>query len=277
MPSRRPKEHTFVVLAFGDSPHLDDCLRSLRGQAEASDVLLSTSTPSAHVIETARRYGVAVKAVPGARGIGADWNAALATSQTDWVTLAHQDDVYLPNFGKSVRQSLAEHPEALLCFTGYREMSGGCVLRKSPNLLVKDLLLAMSFRRARSIESPAGKRLLLALGSPIPCPAVTFNLPNLDGFAFSTELRVNLDWAAWLDLADRPGSFVRVREALMHHRLHEESTTWNSIRDGARRSEDRACFCRVWPRGLAGALCAAYGLSYRFNRIGSRRATREGG
>jgi hypothetical protein len=69
--------HAFAVAAYGRSPHLEDCLRSLRAQSVQSPIVISTSTPHEGLATLAQRHGVALRAHGENRGIGADWNAAL--------------------------------------------------------------------------------------------------------------------------------------------------------------------------------------------------------
>jgi glycosyltransferase involved in cell wall biosynthesis len=265
MPAELRAGHSFVVPAFGDSPHLEECLASLRAQEQPSEVVISTSTPSRHIEEVASKYAVSVRETRQPGGIGSDWNAALRAAPTAWVTLAHQDDVYLPSFSRKVAQRLADHPDALLCFTSYRELKADGVRDINRNLRIKNVLIELAFLFGDSILSQRRKLRLLAFGSPIPCPSVTFNMARLGTFQFSTEHKVNADWKAWLDLARRNGAFVRIREVLLHHRIHAQSETWTRIVDGTRRREDLECFSDVWPRPAAEFLARLYSQSYRAN------------
>jgi len=257
--------HSFVVPAFGDSPHLAECLASLCAQGQPSEIVISTSTPSRHIEEVAAKYCVPIREARPDGGIGSDWNAALRAAPTAWVTLAHQDDVYLPGFSRSVAQSLTNHRDALLCFTSYRELTADGVRGVNRNLRVKNALIKLAFLSADSILSQRRKLRLLAFGSPIPCPSVTFNMATVGAFQFSTVHKVNVDWKAWLELARRDGRFVRIKEVLLYHRIHEQSETWTRIVDGTRRKEDLECFSDVWPRPVAELLGRVYSQSYRSN------------
>lgn len=258
--------HSFVVLAHGRSPFLRACLGSLREQSDRSPILVSTSTPSAFVEDAVRDYGVELRVAPPGGGMAGDWNTGLDAAATPWVTLAHQDDVYLPEYGARLKSALARYPRALLAFTGYRELTSDGPRERTLNLAVKAALLAGGFLGRESIESRWRKRALLAFGSPIPCPSVALHRERLGEFRFSRENRVNLDWVAWLSLAERAGAFVRIDEILMEHRIHEDSETTAGVSDGTREREDYQCFRTVWPKPVAAALAALYRLSYRSNR-----------
>jgi hypothetical protein len=78
-----------------------------------------------------------------------------------------------------------------------------------------------------------------------------------------------LDWAAWLELARRPGAFVYIRDTLMLHRVHPDSETTAAIAAGGRLAEDRAMLRMLWPRVIADVIVASYGIAYRSNRASS--------
>ena len=66
-----PKDHTWALCAYGESPYLEECIRSLKAQAAPSRIILSTSTPSAYIDEIAGRYDLPVFTHEGG-GIGRD-------------------------------------------------------------------------------------------------------------------------------------------------------------------------------------------------------------
>ena len=86
-------DHTWALCAYGESPYLEDCIRSLEAQRVRSRIILSTATPSLYIEEIAARHGVPVYTHEGS-GIGRDWNAAYDLAETRLVTIAHQDDLY---------------------------------------------------------------------------------------------------------------------------------------------------------------------------------------
>lgn len=256
--------HCFAVPAYGESPHLESCLRSLATQSTRSPAIVCTSTPNAHIARLAGRYGMPVFENPVRGGIGCDWNFALESAPARWVTLAHQDDVYLPHFAERTLAALARHPGASLAFTGYREIEGGQQRTLSSMLRIKRLLLELAFLGSGHASSRFFKTNALRFGCAVPCPSATIDRDS--GLRFDTRLKVDLDWDAWLRLARLPGSFVYLRESLMQHRVHPGSETTSAIEDGHRQREDAMMFRRVWPGPLADMLASAYRASYRSNR-----------
>lgn len=254
--------HTFVVPAHGQSPHLGACLASLRTQRTPSRILISTSTPSPWLQALADEHGVPVRVHGPNAGIGRDWNAALAAVETPWATLAHQDDLYLPEFAAASLALAEATPDAVLLLTGYAELlSDGSQRRNSPMLVVKRLLLELGFLNAGAIRAPAAKRRLLRFGCPIPCPSVTLRVDRRLPL-FREDLRLNLDWDAWLRLAAGAGAFAYDREVRMLHRIHMGSETSAGILGGARAREDLMMFERLWPKPIARLLARGYAASY---------------
>lgn len=256
--------HVYAVPAYGRSPHLEACLASLQKQ-HASSVVVSTSTPFDGLESIAGSHGARVFVHGPNRGIGADWNAAYEAADGELVTIAHQDDIYASAHSAAVQEAFAAAPDALLAFTDYRELDDGGVRARNRTLWVKELQRELAFLGSSVARNVARKRMLLRFGNPIACPAVTFNRARLDGFRFRTDMRTNMDWAAWLDLAARDGAFLYVRAPLVLHRIHSGSETTACIVDGARAREDEDMFRQLWPGSIARVLARLYATSYTTN------------
>ena len=254
-------EHAFVVPAYGRSPHLRACLVSLRSQSRASPVFICTSTPSAWLTDMADEFGAPLIEHGPSTGIGRDWNHAIAATPARWITLAHQDDVYLPQFAEETMRCAHRHLLADLVFTDYGELTDDGVRAWTPMLAIKRLLLERAFLGRAAVRNRGAKRRLLAWGCAIPCPTVTLRKQVALGL-FNEDLKVDLDWEAWLRLADMPGAFARVRRMCMLHRIHAASETSGGVRAGVRAREDVAMFQRLWPAPVARILARLYALSY---------------
>lgn len=226
---------------------------------------MATSTPNTHITRLASRYGAALHVNPQAGGIGSDWNFAMQAAGSRWVTLAHQDDIYLPAFADRTLHALSRHPDAVLAFSGYREIENDRIRPMSLLLRVKQVLLELGFLGASHVSARFLKTNALRFGCSIPCPAVTINTSS--GLRFRTDLKVDLDWAAWLELARAPGAFVYVRERLMLHRVHPDSETSAAIDAGHRLAEDEALLRTLWPAPIARAIVASYRFAYQSNRV----------
>jgi glycosyltransferase involved in cell wall biosynthesis len=250
----------FVVPVYGQPPWLDRCIESLQRQTVPSRILITTATPSEFLTGIARRRGVEVEVNPVSRGIGADWNFALSRATRRWVTLAHQDDWYDLTYAERCLQAAATAGDATIVFTASaetRDDTGEPV----PNARIKHLIRTAAFLGAPAVRSRFRKRLLLAFGNPIPASAVMINRAAAPDLTFSEQMKSNLDWVAWLELARRPGAFAYVRETLVHRTIHREAATVVALEE--RGIEDEFVLRRLWPRPVAGMIVRLYALSLR--------------
>ena len=106
--------HTFVLCAYGESPFLEDCMRSLKAQTVPSDILISTSTPNAHIEEIAKKYDAPLYINQGEAGITGDWNFGISHAHTPYMTIAHQDDIYDPAYTETVLQAVKKSKQPIM-------------------------------------------------------------------------------------------------------------------------------------------------------------------
>jgi hypothetical protein len=261
------RSHTFVVLAYKESPFLRQCLDSLCGQTQPASIVLATSTPSCFLDDIARQYKLPIYVNSGDKGLAADWTFGLRQGQSKYVTLAHQDDLYDARYVEQMTGRAEERPDTLITFSDYDELLGDRRLSSTTNLRIKRLLRTFSYLYQCHVSSAFRKKLLLAFGSPIPCPSVMYNRELLGDFSFSTDFSINADWDAWLRIAGMPGTIAYVREALLVHRIHEQSETSSGIGDRRRATEDLRLFETIWPKPVARGIARLYELSYHGNSV----------
>jgi len=260
-------DHTFAIPVYRTAPQLGALVESLRAQTpEQSQILIASSTPSVELEAFAKCHAVPLHLNPQRLDIAADWNFALDAARTAFVTLAHQDDLYAPDYVSKLAGALQRHPGALFAFCDYSEHTPSGERPTNINLRVKRALRRLAFRGRECLTEPREKMRLLSLGNPICCPSVMLNRPALPAFSFPSGFQTNLDWMAWLNLARYPGGFVYVSERLVSKGIHEGSETTATIANRAREREDRTLFDAFWPRPVAAALAALYKLGYRANR-----------
>ena len=261
-------DHTFAIPIYRAAPNLAPLIESLRAQrAAGSDILLTSSTPSAELDAFAKSHSLPLHINPQRIDIAADWNFALGAARTRLVTLAHQDDLFAPEYVAQLNRAMGRHEGALFAFCDYSEHSPRRMRPTNINLKIKRALCRRAFGTRECITSTRDKERLLSLGNPICCPSVMFDRSALPDFRFPGGFRTNLDWMAWLELARRPGGFVYVREKLVSKGIHGESATTATIANRERQREDRALFGEIWPRPVAAALAAVYRLGYGANRF----------
>lgn len=263
-------EHTFVIPVYRAAPNLGALIATLRAQnAERSAIVLTSSTPSAELEKLARDHAVPLHINAQRVDIATDWNYAVAAARTPLLTLAHQDDLFAPDYVAQLAGALRRHPQAVIAFCDYCEHTPQGARPVNLNLRIKRALTRRAFGGREYLSEPRDKLRLLSLGNPICCPSVMFNRATLGEFRFPQGFQTNLDWMAWVELARRPGGFAYVRERLVSKGVHPGSETTATIANRAREREDRALFESLWPRPLAAALTAIYKLGYRANRVRS--------
>ena len=256
-------DHTWIVCAYRESPYLRECLESLRRQQVASTVQIATSTPNEYIDSLAAEFGVRVFVNTGEKGIGGDWNFALGTARTELRTIAHQDDVYEPEYTKEMLRRMSRARNPIMYFSDYAELRDGRTVSSNRLLRIKRLLLipARLFPGWRF-----ARRLSLAFGDPICCPSITYRQSMMEGLAFGNRFRSDLDWEMEEKLSRKKGRFVYDPGIRMKHRIHEESATTEIIGDHRRTLEDYEMMKKFWPDWIAKRLSKAYAASEKSNQ-----------
>ena len=254
-------EHSFIIPVYGDSSFLRECVDSLLAQSCKSEILLTTATPSEYIKNIADEYSIPLIINKSEPSISGDWNFALQSCKTQYCTLAHQDDIYLPEYTERMLKAIKKKPGNLIAFCDYEELKNGISKFWLSYLIVKRFLL-FPFYIKRGWDSVFIKRAVLRLGCSICCPSVLFNLDALKDFQFSSEYTINLDWNAWLELSKIKGGFCFVPKSLMQHRISSECETSTGLKENRRQDEDRMIFERLWPKYIASILTKFYEFCY---------------
>lgn len=261
-----PEDHTFALCVYGDSPYLEECIRSLKEQTVKSRILIATSTPSDYIRNLAEQYDINMYINPEQKGIGADWNFACQCAGTRLVTIAHQDDLYEPGYTQEMLRHMNEANKPIIWFCDYMELRNGEKVQSNKNLRIKRLML-WPLRWRLFQNSIFVRRRILSFGSPICCPAVTYVKRWIEEIPFSSTMRVSLDWDEWERLSKKRGTFSYCTDSLMCHRVHEESETTKLIASNIREKEDLEMFNRFWPKRIANWLEKKYAVSEDSNQV----------
>lgn len=259
-------KHTFAVLAYKESPYIEECIQSLKNQSVPSGIFISTSTPSPYLDGIAKKHGVPLFVNPDSDGIASDWNFAYNRCTSPYLTLAHQDDVYAPRYTERCLRTALRHPRNLITFTDYNEIYGGRLRTRSPLILAKKMILLFFYLFKSSLKTRFFKKAMLSPGCAVTCWSVMYNKKNIGSFEFSRDFHINLDWDAWYRLSLLEGDFLYVNEKLTMHRIHPGSQTSAGLNDGRRRAEDEIMFRRLWIKPFAALIAKIYALSYRSNK-----------
>ena len=188
--------HTFVVCAYKESEFLDDWVKSLVNQSVQSNILIATSTPNEHIKSIAEKYNIELYINSEANGIGPDWNYAVSQAQTDFVTVAHQDDVYDKYYTEKMLENVKKYDDIVMAFTNHKEIRNGEVVKKNINLKIKSIMM---LPLKISNKSKIIKKMILYFGNPICCPSVMLNTKILSKKPYREDMFSNIDWGTWLD------------------------------------------------------------------------------
>lgn len=259
-------DHTYVLCAYKTSEYLEECVKSLLAQTVKSKVLIATSTPNEHITTIAQKYNIPVYINEGEKGIGGDWNFAYGKADTPLITIAHQDDIYEPDYTKQMLEFINKSKQPILYFSGYAELRNGEKVYNNSILKIKKLML--SPLKIKSLwTSRFVRRRILSLGCPICCPAVSFVRERVGDSPFTNDYLSDIDWQQWELQSRKKGSFVYNPQPLMCHRIHEDSATTEIIGDSKRSKEDFDMFCKFWPRPVAKIIAKFYSNSEKSNNI----------
>lgn len=258
------KNHTFVICAYKESQYLEECIQSVLNQNLKSNVIIATSTPNEYIKNMSNKYKIPLYINEGEKGIGQDWNFGISNVTTDYVTIAHQDDIYESDYLEEIVKKLEKNDDFVIAFTDYREIKNGEEIKLTSNLKIKKVLLfpLRIFRKSKFI-----KRRALSLGSSICCPSVTINKKITGENPYKTELKCDLDWDTWDKMTNYNAKFLYIPKELMKHRIHEESETSNLIQDNTRLEEDLMMFKRYWPESIAKFLMKFYKKAVNTNKM----------
>lgn len=270
--------HAFVICAFGKSPYLENCIRSLLRQTAPSEIYIATSTPSEHIRRLARKYGLPLWVRQGESGIREDWLFAWREGgkRKRLITIAHQDDCYCRDYAKTVLDMYERYPDMTLFCSDYvtlktREsrMADGTYYPVQTRICAGDLvrlvkkLLRLPLRFRFYANRTWVKKSALIFGNSICCPSCTYNYSLIGDHMFDSGYSFALDWENLLSLAERPGRFVCVEEPLIAYRVHSGAATKKCIEDHRREADEASMFRKLWPDWMASLLMRFYKQSYK--------------
>lgn len=262
------KDHTFVICAYKENPYIGETIESLLNQTKKGTIILSTSTPNDYLKDICKNYNIEMYVNPNPHLAGDDWNYGYSAAKTSLVTMAHQDDLYEPDFLETTLAYInrRKKEDVLIAFTDYYEQKLG--KREDSNTLL---------RIKRIMNAPLGlqifygckfiRRRALSIGCAICCPAVTFVKPNAGDNVFDTKYINSCDYKTWVDLADKQGAFIYIPKKLLGHRIYAESATTQNLSENIRQKEDFEILCHYWPAFIARAINRVYAKSEESNIV----------
>ncbi len=256
--------HTFVICAYKYEPYLKDCVKSLKRQTLNSEIIIASSTPTSEVEKIAKENNVRLAINKKTTGHINDFCFAYDEAHTKYVTLCHQDDIYYPDFAYKMVSKLEESKDPIIAFSNYNERRNDQTKKNNLLLWIKRIINfpLLFFKKSKRV-----RLFTLSLGNAICAPSVTYNKEVVKRPIKESDLKSNIDWDTFIDLAKMDGSFVYLSKPLLEHRIHENSTTTKVINNKIKQNEDLLMFKKFWPEWIAKILVKIYGSSEKSNNF----------
>ena len=181
---------------------------------------------------------------PAPRGIGGNWNAALASAEADFATLVHADDVLAPTYAETVLTLHGRFPDTFGVFTGAGIIDHlGAPRRFSAPDLAKKILHPF-LGEPCVVAGDRGLRSILR-GDFIFCPTVTYRVDRLKHPMFDESLRMTVDLLAFARALLHGEQFVGTKSVQYLYRRHPASTTSTLNADSSRFEEELIIYRKI--------------------------------
>lgn len=256
-----PTNHTYAICAYKESPYLEECIQSLLQQSIKTNIIITTSTPGEFIQNIVDKYRISLYIRDGMSDIRDDWNFAYDQAATDWVTIAHQDDMYDMDYVKELLKAITKNDQAAAFLSDYMPVKNGQVGPRDINSKIRRFLrkpLKYKVLAKRSFF----KRAVLALGNSICAPAVTYHKSLLGPSYFTSEMKFNIDWDTFLKLAQEKWPLAYTEKPLTFYRIHGKATSMEFIENHGRELEDAAMFRKFWPGWAVNIIMHFYTKAY---------------
>lgn len=253
--------HTFAICAYKESEYLEECILSLKNQTLKTNILIATSTPNDYIQNLAEKYKIPVYVRDGKSDIRDDWNFAYNSAQTEWVTIAHQDDRYNERYAEELQQKVENIRDAIAFVSDYIPLKNGVIGPRDLNSKIRRFL-RQPLKNNEMARSAFWKKAILSLGNSICCPAVTYNKNKLGASFFTSDLKFNIDWDTFLKFAYMDGTFAYVDRPLVYYRVHDGATSKEFIVNNKRIADDMTMFEKFWPKWMVKVIMIFYKKAY---------------
>ncbi len=260
------KDHTFVICAYKENPHIEDTILSLKNQTVKTNIIMSTSTPNDFLNGISEKYEIPLYVNPERKGAGADWNFGYEQAKTKLVTVAHQDDFYEPEYAEEIIRYANLREDTILIYTDYYEFRVNEKVTSNKIMKIKRMMNA-PLTKKMFYGSRWMRRRMLSFGDAICCPAVTYVKENTGSNPFDTGYINSCDYKTLVDLSSKKGAFICIPKQLVAHRIYPESATTLNLSENIRQKEDFEIFCEFWPKPIARLINKVYATSEKSNEL----------
>ncbi|MBL9076296.1 MAG: glycosyltransferase [Planctomycetes bacterium] len=248
---------TFAIPCRDAGPFLRPLLQSLLAQTQADFSLVlvddGSTDGSADLARAVAGDRITVHRNERALGIGANWNRCVELAATPFVCLAHQDDVYAPDYLRRMLAALHERPDAGLAHCRATAIDAAGAPFESPAERFKD-----HFWHHRPGVDRAAHYERLWRGNFVCCPSVLYRTEALRRVGpFRADLRFALDWEQWFRFLRAGFGIVDVDAELLHYRRHAAAASRSATADRTRFLEELQVLAAARRDGAAAGLLRA--------------------
>jgi GT2 family glycosyltransferase len=250
---------TFAIPCHNGAAHLPDLLRSLLAQVDVDCELLlvddASSDDSVAVARAVAGRRLALVVNPTPLGIPGNWNRCIELVGSDFFCLAHQDDVYAPEFAVTMLDALAQAPHAAAAHCRLRAIDA----RGAPRTSLRERYKERFWRTLPALESPAQGFQRLFAGNFVGCPSLVFRRAAVAAIgAFDTHFRFVADWEWLLRAHAKDWQLAAVPQALVAYRRHAGQATHGDAASLRRYQEEQTLLLQAHVVGVGADLLPAH-------------------
>lgn len=218
---------TAVIPLFHGARFVGETIGSLLAQTWPDFRLLciddASDDDSAAVARTAGGERITVLQNPARLGLGANWNRALETADTEYLLIAHQDDIYEPDYLATMVRLLDEHPRALAAHSRATTVDENGRLIPDPAGAFKDTFWSPAEPQERE---PAEELAVLQRGNYVIAPSVLLRMSTVKQLGpFDARYGFVTDWEYWMRASLAGFTLVGTHARLVRFRRHAQTAT----------------------------------------------------
>jgi len=184
------------------------------------------------------------------RGIAGNWNYGANLAETTYFCLAHQDDIYHPEFLARLVDALERTPLAGMahCRSAAIDARGAAIDSGAERY-------KQHFWRRLAVDDHPAQYRRLWCGNWICCPAVVYRTAAWQQVGeFRSDLSFALDWEYWFRMLRSGHGIVDVDDILLDHRRHLSAVTATATSNCSRFAEELDVLNEAKSTGISSGL-----------------------
>lgn len=214
--------HSFVILAYNESPDLEECIRSIKNQSKKTNIVIATSTKNKFILDLASKYSLGVIINDKKSNKAKDYNFAINSVNTELVTIIHQDDLYNRNYAKEILNCYKYNKDASIIFTDNYVIDKDEKIKNNKDIYKRKLfikLLKYNFFNKRKFF----RKLSIKYNNNICSSSVTYVKNNIPSDIFNSKYKYFIEWDGFIKLLKFDKRFVFIDQKLVGYRLDRKN------------------------------------------------------